>query len=90
MSTAIVSQATTSSNDREVKAGSLSSAERDFRLAKFATAYRACKEHVKSPTFQQLNDRKKHETVKAFILYAHHNHRCDHKGIRGVSATVSC
>ena len=34
---------------------------------------------MKSAAFQQLNDKKKHEAVKAFILYAHHNHRCDPK-----------
>ena len=55
------------------------SAEADYRLGNFGSAFRTCREHVKSAAFQQLNDKKKHEAVKAFILYAHHSHRCEPK-----------
>lgn len=53
----------------------LQAAEYEFRLANFPKAYRCCKQFVDDDAFRGLKDKKKHEAIKAFIRYGHHNRR---------------
>jgi hypothetical protein len=53
----------------------LASAQYEYRLANFPSAFRACKQVVESPEFGQLKDKKKHEAVKTFIACGYHNRK---------------